>query len=425
MPTGKITKRSVDAISAASGDTFLWDVDLKGFGLKVTARGARTYLLQYRMGGRETPTRRYTIGPHGSPWTPESARQRAQELLLLVRRGIDPAEAERTQRQASVELAFDRYVDLFVERYAKREQRRSWKQAQQTLKLHAVPRLRSKPLPAIERREIAFLLEDLAADRPATARYLHATLRKLFRWAVSRGDLGHSPMGEMSSPAPAATRDRVLDDSELAEIWKGTEGLGFPFGPIFRLLIATGQRREEVGAMSWGEIDLPRRTWIVPAARSKNGVAHVVPLSDLALSELRPLAEITEQGFVFSTTGKTAPSGWSKAKSRLDGLVGAQNGAGAETKPWRTHDLRRTLATGLQRLGVRFEVTEAVLNHISGSRSGVAGVYQRHNWASEKREALDNWGRALERLLSDPGGSLVPAASENVTALRVAGAARQ
>jgi integrase len=425
MPTGKITKRSVDAISAASGDTFLWDVDLKGFGLKVTAKGAKTYLLQYRMGGRECPTRRYTIGPHGSPWTPESARQRAQELLLLVRRGIDPAEAERTQRQASVELAFDRYVDLFIERYAKREQRRSWKQAQQTLKLHAVPRLRSKPLPAIERREIAFLLEDLAADRPATARYLHATLRKLFRWAVARGDLEHSPMGEMSAPAPAAVRDRVLNDVELVEIWKGTERLGFPFGPIFRLLIATGQRREEVGAMSWREIDLPRRTWTVPAARSKNGMAHVVPLNDLALTELRPLAEITDQGFVFSTTGKTPPSGWSKAKSRLDGLSSAQNGADGETKPWRTHDLRRTLATGLQRLGVRFEVTEAVLNHVSGARSGVAGVYQRHNWAAEKRDALNAWGQALERLLTHPGSTLLPDAAENVTPLRVPNVAHQ
>lgn len=425
MPTGKITKRSVDAISAVAGVTFLWDVDLKGFGLKVTTKGAKTYLLQYRMGGRESPTRRYTIGPHGSPWTPESARQRAQELLLLVRRGIDPAEAARTQRQANVELAFDRYVDLFIERYAKREQRRSWKQARQILHLHAVPRLRSKPLPTIERREIAFLLEDLAAGRPATARYLHATLRKLFKWAVSRGDLEHSPMGEMSAPAPAAVRDRVLDDSELVEIWKGTEVLGFPFGPIFRLLIATGQRREEVGAMSWGEIDLTRGTWTVPAARSKNGVAHVVPLNDLALTELRPLAEIRNTGFIFSTTGKTPPSGWSKAKSRLDGLASAQSGVAGEIKPWRTHDLRRTLATGLQRLGVRFEVTEAVLNHVSGSRSGVAGVYQRHNWASEKREALDNWGRALARLLTDPGGSLVPMAAHNVTTLRVAGAAKQ
>src|ERR1043165_3989848 len=155
MPSGKITKRAVDALAAAASDLFLWDTDLKGFGLKVITKGAKTYLLQYRMGGRGTPTRRYTIGAHGSPWTPENARQRAQELLLLVRSGVDPAEAERAQRPFAVELAFDRYVDFFIERYAKREQTRSWRQARQSLKLHAVRRLRSKPLPSIERREIA------------------------------------------------------------------------------------------------------------------------------------------------------------------------------------------------------------------------------------------------------------------------------
>lgn len=417
MPTGKITKRAVDAFAPSTSDIFLWDTDLKGFGLKVTAKGAKTYLLQYRMGGRGSPTRRYTIGTHGSPWTPENARQRAQELLLLVRRGIDPAEVERAQRHANVELAFDRYVDFFTERYAKREQPRSWKQAQQTLKLHAVPRLRSKPLPLIERREIAALLEDVAEDRAATARYLHATLRKLFRWAVSRGDLVHSPMSEMSAPAPAAVRDRVLDDGELVAIWKATGELGFPFGPIFRLLMATGQRREEVGGMDWEEVDLPSRTWTVPASRSKNGVAHVVPLNDLAMAELRPIAEIREQGLVFSTTGSTAPSGWSKAKARLDGVASGRAELKGREKPWRTHDLRRTLATGLQRLGVRFEVTEAVLNHVSGARSGVAGVYQRHTWAAEKRDALDRWSAALNRLIADPTASLVQPEIDNVIPL--------
>jgi integrase len=408
----------VDALPPAAADTFLWDVDLKGFGLKLTTRGAKTYLLQYRMGGRDTPTRRYTIGAHGSPWTPENARQRAQELLLLVHRGIDPAEAERAQRHANVELAFDRYADFFIERYAKREQSRSWKQAQQTLKIYAVPRLRSKSLPSIERREIAGLLEDVAANRGATARYLHATLRKLFRWAVSRGDLEHSPMAEMSAPAPAAVRDRVLNDDELVNVWEGTQGLGFPFGPIFRLLMATGQRREEVGGMTWDEVDLAGRTWTVPAVRAKNGRAHVVPLNALAAAELEQLAEINNDGFVFSTTGATAPSGWSKAKARLDSFS-------RTSRPWRTHDLRRTFATGLQRLGVRFEVTEAVLNHVSGARSGVAGVYQRHNWAAEKRDALNAWGQALDRLLTHPGSTLLSDAAENVTPLRIPNVARQ
>jgi len=424
MPTGKVTKRSVDAMAPMASDAFLWDAELKGFGLKITPKGAKTYLLQYRMGGRGAPTRRYTIGTHGSPWTPENARKRAQELLSLVHQGVDPAAEKRSRQVASVELAFDRYVDLFVERYAKREQGRSWKQAQQTLQFNAVPRFRSKPLPSIERREIAWLLEDVATSRPATARYLHATLRKMFRWAVSRGDLSQSPMSEMSAPPPVATRDRVLADSELAAIWNATQSLQFPFGALFRVLIATGQRREEVGGMRWEEVDLASRTWTIAASRSKNGAAHIVPLNELAFAELQLLSEIRDRGLTFSTTGSTAPSGWSKAKARLDDILDSE-GDLATVAPWRTHDIRRTVATGLQRLGVRFEVTEAVLNHISGARSGVAGVYQRHNWADEKREALAMWGRAVQRITSIPGSSLLPDPAHNVTELKFANAGRQ
>ncbi len=413
MATGRLTKKSVDAFKALGRDAFLWDVDLRGFGLKVTPKGAKSYVVQYRMGGRDSPTRRYTIGAHGSPWTPDSARRRAQELLIAIRSGTDPLSAEREAMRSGRELAFDRYVELFIERYARREQVRSWKQAQRVLLLHAVPRFRSKPLPFVGRREIANLLEDLAESRQATARYLHATLRKLFRWAVSRGDLSHSPMTDMSAPAAPAARDRVLSDDELSAVWHASDGLGFPFGPMFRLLIATGQRREEVAGMDWAEIDVARNLWTIPAVRSKNGLAHVVPLNRLALNELLALPERPLAGLVFSVTGSSAPSGWSKAKARLDALMVVQLTNG-QFIPWRTHDLRRTAATGLQRLGVRFEVTEAVLNHVSGSRAGVAGVYQRHNWAAEKRHALDRWGDALEALTAGRQSSLLPEGADSV-----------
>jgi integrase len=155
--------------------------------------------------------------------------------------------------------------------------------------------------------------------------------------------------------------------------------------------------------MSWDELDLQAATWTIPAERSKNGEAHVVPLSPLALDELNGLEE-QRGGLIFTVTGKTSPSGWSKAKRRLqDEMQRRSEAAGLRAvEPWKTHDLRRTLATGLQGLGIRFEVTEAVLNHLSGSRSGVAGVYQRFQWKEEKREALDRWSAKIAALVGSP-----------------------
>ncbi len=206
-------------------------------------------------------------------------------------------------------------------------------------------------------------------------------------------------MEGLAAPIGAPARDRVLSDEELALLWGNTNLIGPPFGPLFRLLILTGQRREEVAGMGWSELDRASASWLIPAFRTKNRKAQLVPLSASAIEVLDGMAcpnGWPRMGFVFSTTGKTPVSGFSKAKRRLDELMKAD----LENRflPWRAHDIRRTLATGLQRLGVRFEVTEAVLNHVSGARSGVAGVYQRYDWAIEKRAALDSWARHLNSL---------------------------
>ena len=416
MPSCRLTKRTVDAAAPDATDVFLWDSELKGFGLKVTPKGSKSYVLQYRLGGRGTRTRRYTIGTHGSPWAPDTARQRAHELLTAVRRGNDPIDEEREQALERAELNFRSYMGVFIERYAKREQAKSWRQTERTLIAYAVPAFAKMALTQISRRDVARLIETVAAEKAATARYLHACLRKLFRWAVARGDIPHSPMSEMPAPAPIAARDRVLSDSELAAIWHAAGKLGFPFGTAFRLLIATGQRREEVGGIAWEEIDWERACWIIPAARAKNGLAHVVPLNRVAMRELACL-DRDKSGFLLSTNGQTSPSGWSKAKARLDKLAAEELGTD-ELDAWRTHDIRRTVATGLQRLGVRFEVTEAVLNHVSGARAGVAGIYQRYNWAAEKTVAMTAWSDALQRCLD--GGSFTVSGSAVVRLMAVA-----
>ena len=343
----------------------------------------------------------------GDPWTVEQARTECKRLATLVDRGEDPMLEERRRREEAVSLEIEDYVSAFTDRYLKQHWPASWQDGARMLALHFVPRWRGYALSQIKRRDIANLMDTLS-DRPGAARLTFATLRRMFKWAVERGDLEHSPMILMSGPTAPKSRDRVLSDVELRAVWLAAEQMPFPFGPMYRLLILTGARREEVAAMTWQEVDLAAATWTLPVDRAKNNVAHIVPLSAPARQLLEALGP-RRRGLVFSTTGKTAPSGFSKAKRRLDELtlqqlrIAAADAGGqpedVELEAFRVHDLRRTLATGLQRLGVRFEVTEAVLNHVSGAKGGVAGIYQRYHWSDEKRAALDAWAGHVHGLL--------------------------
>lgn len=402
MATGKITKRSVDAATAGATDVFLWDEALKGFGLKVTRNGAKTYLLQYRMGGRGSPTRRHTIGRHGSPWTPTTAREEAERLLTQVARGVDPRAAEIERERVAADLAFDGYVERYLREYGvKRWRPSTYPTVESNLRRYVVPVLDRKPLSDIGRSDLVALFDSLPTGKPALPRNVYAHTSKLFSWAVERGDIDRSPFDGLKAPPTVASRERTLSDDEVRRVWLAAETLGYPFGPMIRLLLLTGQRRDEVAALSWAECDRALVEWTLPAARAKNGKTHEVPLSKAALAILDKLAGSEawpRTGLIFTTTGKTPASGHSRAKTRLDGAM-VTLAPEERLTPWRIHDLRRTVATGLQRLGVRFEVTEAVLNHVSGSRSGVAGVYQRHNWRDEKRAALDAWADHVLALL--------------------------
>lgn len=400
----RISKSSIDAAETGTKDRLLWDDRLPGFGCKVTPKGSKVFVYQYRLGGRGSPVRRYTIGKFG-PITADQARREAETLALKVAQGIDPQTVKLEKARISVDLAFSAYVDRFHRDYLAKAWRASERDALVLLRRYAVPILRNKPLPEVTRKDITAVVAS-ARDKVATASLLFATLRRMMRWAVNQGDLDRSPMEGMDAPAKAPSRDRVLSDDELRLVWKATYALGYPFGPIFRLLILTGARREEVTSLDWSELNRQDAIWLLPPSRSKNGVAARQPLSTLVMKELECLAARAggwrKTGFLFSTTGTTSSSGHSKAKVRLDKAIAslaAEEGV-VPPEPWRVHDLRRTLATGLQRLGVRFEVTEAVLNHVSGSRGGVAGIYQRHGWADEKRGALEAWARHVVGLLS-------------------------
>jgi integrase len=273
---------------------------------------------------------------------------------------------------------------------------------------HAFARQWEQPAEALDRAAVVRALDDL--QRPskpakaddatggatrgqgqAIAARTAAYGRACYAWAVKRVAVPGNPFLALPVPASAPARDRVLTDDELAAIWRATEKASAPFGTLVRLLMLTGQRREEVASMQWAEIADDLSAWTIPGVHIKNGKPHLVPLSGPVQDILRPL--IRGEDLVFRGRVGTAFSGWSACKADLDKDSGVTG--------WRIHDLRRTLATGLQRLGVRLEVTEAVLNHISGSRSGIVGVYQRHDWKAEKAAALDAWAAHLQAVLKD------------------------
>jgi integrase len=316
-------KSSVDSLAPVGGEAFLWDTEVRGFGVKATASGAKSYLIQYRIGGRGAKARRLTIGRHGSPWTPDTARSEAKRLLIQVAQGIDVAEAKREKARLAQDLGFKSYCNHFVENYLKERWSRTWKDAKAALERHVVPVLRDKPLPDISRTDINAVLHQVR-KRVALRRKLYAILRRLFRWAVSEGDLDRSPLEGLEAPPIPASRDRVLADWELQLVVEATNRLGRPFGPLARLLILTGQRLKELAGLDWSETDRESRLMTIPAARAKNRRAIDVPLSDEIIAELDALAgggKWPSRGLVFTTTGKTPLSGFSRAKRKIDALI--------------------------------------------------------------------------------------------------------
>lgn len=407
MASQSITIRTIEASKPCPGrDVYTWDSGLRGFGLRVTPKGVKSYVLQYRVDGG--PARRTTIGIHGSPWTTQTARKEAERLLMLVRQGVDPVEEARNAKRREKVLNFSSYCDQFVELYLQANWPDTWPEQQRILENVLKPRWGKKALTALKRADMVKLMDDYA-DRPGSRKVIHSLLRKLFNWAVDREDIEISPLAGMKAPKACPSRRRVLGQEELICLWQATGQASWPWGPFVRLLLLTMQRRQEVAEMDWSEIDLSARTWTLPAERAKNDEAHIIPLTEMAVAELAALYP-QERGFVFSTTGITPVSGYSKAKRLLDERMlkvmqrrqkeRGGNPQSVKIDEWRLHDLRRTGATNLQALGIPIEVTEAVLNHISGTRAGIAGIYNRYKYEPEKRVALEAWDSRLQEMLN-------------------------
>ena len=415
--TGRITKTSVEALPLPVGTArnVLWDAELKGFGVRTTSNGKRTYFLRYRMGGRDAPQRFITIGQHGSPLTADQARRRAFELMSLVRTGVDPAgERERAREEAATagerreKRLFARLADGWFERHVK-DSLRSEKDIRGVLERDLKPAFADLSIDEITRSRVGEALESIGLRSRSAANKAHKWLRQMFNSFVEKGLLEHSPLERVKRPFAEGSRTRVLNLLELVVVWEALEAVPEPFRLLYRSLILLGQRLREVSNLPWEELDLDAAEWILPAARAKNGRDHLIPLSEQALAVLRERAKGRKvlRGPVFTTDGRVGISGFSKMKEAIDVAVEEVLGARPEAAAvlgggldgWVVHDLRRSLATGCQAMGIPVEVTEAVLNHVSGRQGGVRGVYQTYDYFDEKAAALAAWGASIEKAL--------------------------
>jgi integrase len=447
MATFKLTDGQVEAIEPADRDTYAWDTALPRFGVRVTPAGSRIYLIQYRAKGapgERSKTRRITIGEHdGDLWNCTKARAAARKLLAPIDLGRDPfaeREADReATRQAAVAAQAARdaeardaerkekeSLEVLAEAYIERRlaKRRSALEAARLLRHGPVAAWGSRHISEIKRSDVAELLEATALRSKAVARATYAELRPFFDWCVERDLIAFSPCAALTAPPRPKSRDRVLSDSELQLIWRAADALGFPFGPVFKLLMLTGQRRGEVAGMKWEELDLEAKLWRIPAERSKNGQAHELDLSDDAHRILRAAADLRHNSpFVFPARGEgSGLRGFSATKRRLDAIVedlrhkdATEAGETPPTDtlpPWRIHDLRRTAATGMAAMNFPPHIVERVLNHVSNTQAGLVGVYQRHEYRAERKAAATAWGSRVAAIVA---GRELPS---NVTPLR-------
>lgn len=384
----KLTVRSVEAMKPGEARIEVADAALPGLYLVIQTSGAKSWAYRYRAGGKP---RKLTIGRWPALGLAE-AREAAREAVLAVAKGADPAADKLARRAAAVEDRRNHVAELVAE-YDKRHlsRLRSGAAARAFLTRSAVAAWGERDVQTLGKRDVIELL-DAIVDRgsPIAANRTLAHLRAFFGWLRARDVIAVSPADGVRPPVAERSRDRVLDDDEIARLWRACDALGQPFGPLIRLLLLTGQRLREVAEMRDGEIN--GDVWVIPAARAKNGEEHSVPLSPEALAVLAGVKRIGVAGFIFTTNGAAPVSGFAKAKARLDREMGAG------VAPFVIHDLRRTMASGMARLGVAPHVIEAALNHRTGTIKGVAAVYNRFKYEQEKRAALEAWGRHVAGL---------------------------
>ena len=396
MPTTLTQRSVVQAKPHPTKRREIADGALPGFYLVVQPSGLKSWAVRYRVDGRP---RKFTLGPFPR-LSLADARETARKALQTASQGLDPAAQRAASRRATAgETAFGKVAAEYVQRYSKAHNR-TWEEAERLLTRADLAAWKDRDIRLICRRDVLDVL-DRVVERgsPVLANRLLARLKHFFKWTVERGILDASPVLGLRPPSPESSRDRILTNDELRAVWKAADDIGYPFGAAIQLLILTGQRRSEVLEAEWPEIDLQGRHWTVPRERSKTNRAHFVPLSDGAADLLSTLPRVGTQ-LVFTTNGTSPFSGVSKTFACLNRR--AAEHFGGPLPQWRPHDLRRTFASGCARLGIPVHVIERALNHTSGTFGGIVGVYQRHDYAEERRRAMDIWASHVTSLLREP-----------------------
>ena len=387
MPRTKLTNAAVERLALPeNGQVEYWDTLVSGFGLRLSYAGSRAWIVMTRVHGKQI---RITLGKYPALEL-AGARKAAKDAIIAAQKGDDPRESKR-QKKRAYKNTVEHVAELFIERYAK-PKNRSWKETKRIFEREIFPLWGNRPVNSITRRDVNDLLNSIV-DRgsPTMSNRVLATVRKFFNWCMDEDIIDMTPVFGVKPKAKEHQRDRVLTDKEITKVWVACDDLGWPFGPLVRLLMLTAQRRDEVGSMQWDELDLKNKTWTIPRERTKTDRANEVPLSQPAIDILLSLPRRAD--LVFTVTGITSVSGFPKAKRRLDEISGVTD--------WRLHDLRRTSASGMARLGAAPHIVEKVLNHSSGTISGVAAVYNRYGYAEEKKSALNLWAKHIEDLLKN------------------------
>jgi integrase len=386
----KLTLRSVAALKTPPGKTdhIEFDDDVPGFGLRVRG-GSRTWIFQYSLGSKQ---HRLTLGK-ASALTPEKARGVAADLHAKVRLGGDPA-ADKAASKVSAALSFGAVAERYLARQRLNLRPRSYVEIERHILKNAKP-LHRTPLGSIDQRTVAARLGEIVdANGTVTANRVRASWSAMYGWAMREGLVAANPVA-LTNKHAEQSRDRVLSDAELAAIWKACRD--DDYGRIVRLLLLTGQRLTEISDLRWSEIDFDKRIIELSGSRTKNKRPHQIPMSDSVVAIISAQPKTEGRDLVFGYGPDRPFSGWTAAKQKLDTRI-----AEATNKPlprWTPHDLRRTCATRMADLGVQPHVIEAVLNHVSGHKSGIAGIYNRAVYSAEKTQALTLWANHIATLV--------------------------
>jgi integrase len=387
----KLTVKETAGLELPRGKTdhIEWDDELAGFGIRLREGGSRHWVYQYKIGSKH---RRVTFGKYPA-LDAKKARAQAVELHAKVRLGEDPAGAKH-ESQARAQETFEVCAQKYLAWQRKEVRPSTYKENERHLLKNLAP-LHGLRIDGIDKRTIAAQLTRFAVEGgPIQANRTRASLSKFLNWCLKEG-LVESNQAILTNVNKETSNDRVLDDGELAQVWNALPSN--QYGDIVRLLILSGQRLREISNLRWSEIDLERNTITLPKDRTKNGREHVIPMSAAVASILKSQTRQEGRDLIFGR-GQGGFSGFGKAKSELDADIQNRKRARA-LKPWVIHDLRRAVATGMAEIGIQPHIIEAILNHVSGHKGGVAGIYNRASYEAEKATALNRWAEHIEAII--------------------------